>query len=70
LSRPGFLLSLWPWRSAAYLLSSAPVGIATLIGILVLAGAGGLLSVAVVGLPLLGALGLAGVPGTATRPAY
>lgn len=62
LARPGFLLSSWPWRSVAYMLSSAPVGIATLAGIAVTAVVGGVLAVAVVGLPLLAALCFAGLP--------
>ncbi|MEV7547954.1 sensor domain-containing protein, partial [Streptomyces sp. NPDC089915] len=62
LTRPDFLLSPWPWRSAAYLLSSAPVGAAALVTMVVLAVVGGLLAVVLVGLPLLAALALAGIP--------
>lgn len=62
LTRPGFLLSSWPWRSAAYLLSSAPVGAGALVTMVVLAGVGGVLAVVLVGLPLLAGLVLAGIP--------
>lgn len=33
MSRTGFVLSPWPWRSAAYLLSGAVCGAVTLVGI-------------------------------------
>ncbi|WP_449351506.1 hypothetical protein [Streptomyces shaanxiensis] len=33
LTRSGYLRSGWPWRAAAYLLSSAPVGIVVLLAI-------------------------------------
>ncbi|SEG28456.1 Signal transduction histidine kinase [Actinacidiphila yanglinensis] len=62
LARPDFLLTSWPWRSAGYLLSSAPVGLVTLVGMLVATGIAGGLSLVVVGLPLLALLGLAGLP--------
>ncbi|MER7682596.1 sensor domain-containing protein [Streptomyces sp. NPDC096934] len=62
MSRPGFLLSAWPWRSAAYLLSGAVTGAATLVGIVTLAAVGGPLSVVLVGLPLLVVLALTGIP--------
>jgi hypothetical protein len=45
LPQPGFLLSSWPWRSAAYLLSSAPVGAAALVAMVVVAVSGGVLAV-------------------------
>jgi signal transduction histidine kinase len=62
LARPGFLLTSWPWRSAGYLLSSAPVGLTALVAIVVAVGIAGGLSIVVVGLPLLAFLGLAGLP--------
>ncbi|WP_344630108.1 sensor histidine kinase [Streptomyces glaucosporus] len=60
--RPGFLLSPWPWRSAAYLLTGAVTGVVVLVGIVVSAVAGGVLAVVLVGLPLLVLTVLAGVP--------
>ncbi|MET9518587.1 sensor domain-containing protein [Streptomyces sp. NPDC002994] len=67
LARPGYLLSSWPWRSAGYLLSSAPVGIAALVVIVVGATLGTVLAVVLLGLPLLALLALSGVPVAATE---
>ncbi|MBT2396433.1 sensor histidine kinase [Streptomyces sp. ISL-100] len=67
LARPGYLLSSWPWRSAGYLLSSAPVGIAALVTIVVGATVGTVLAVVLIGLPLLALLALSGVPVAATE---
>ncbi|MGX1756551.1 sensor histidine kinase [Streptomyces lydicus] len=52
----------WPWRAALYLLSSVPLGVATLLALVLLAVAGSVLTVILVGLPLLLALALIGVP--------
>ncbi|WP_446040251.1 sensor histidine kinase [Streptomyces sp. SID1121] len=62
LARPGYLLTPWPWRTAAYLLSGIPAGIAVLVVTGALAVAGGLLSLVLVGLPLLALLALGGIP--------
>lgn len=62
LSRPGYLLSAWPWRAAAYLLTGAAGGAAVLAGLLVWVAAGGILAVVLVGLPLLAVTVLAGLP--------
>jgi signal transduction histidine kinase len=62
LARPDFLLTPWPWQSAAYLLSSALAGIAALGAIATATAIAGALAVTLVGLPLLAALGLVGVP--------
>ncbi|MET9481916.1 sensor domain-containing protein [Streptomyces sp. NPDC006638] len=62
LARPGYPLTPWPWRSAAYLLSGVPAGIAVLGVTGALAVAGGLLSLVLVGLPLLALLALGGIP--------
>jgi signal transduction histidine kinase len=62
LSRPGFLLSAWPWRAAGYLLSSAPVGVLVLVLLLAGVVVGGALSVFLVGLPLLALLVFSGLP--------
>ncbi|AZK94533.1 MULTISPECIES: sensor histidine kinase [Streptomyces] len=59
---PRFLRSVWPWRAVLYVLTGAVVGVLVLVGLtlaVVVAGAG---AVVVVGLPLLPALGLAGLP--------
>ncbi|MET9594841.1 sensor domain-containing protein [Streptomyces sp. NPDC006516] len=52
----------WPWRAALYLLSSVPAGLALLVTVLLLAVAGGALTLVLVGLPLLLVLALIGVP--------
>ncbi|MDT0546652.1 sensor histidine kinase [Streptomyces lonegramiae] len=62
LYQPGYLRSAWPWRAVLYLMSSAPVGLLALLGIIVLALVGGVLTILVLGLVVLAALGLAGVP--------
>ncbi|MEU5594198.1 sensor domain-containing protein [Streptomyces sp. NPDC020298] len=62
MTRPGFPLSAWPWRSALYLLSGALTGAVTLVVLAVTAVAGGALAVVLVGLPLLLATALAGIP--------
>ncbi|MEU3978670.1 sensor domain-containing protein [Streptomyces sp. NPDC026672] len=62
MSRPGFLLSAWPWRSAAYLLTGAVTGGAVLVGIVTAAAVCAVLSVVLVGLPLLVLVALGGIP--------
>ncbi|MFF4795900.1 sensor histidine kinase [Streptomyces sp. NPDC001276] len=62
MSRPGFLLSPWPWRSAAYLLSGAVTGVAALVGIVTVAAVCGALVIVLVGLPLLVLVALSGIP--------
>lgn len=62
MSRPGFLLSPWPWRSVAYLASGAVTGAAALLLIVIAAAAGGILALVLVGLPLLAATALSGIP--------
>uniref|UniRef100_UPI00281152FF sensor domain-containing protein n=1 Tax=Streptomyces sp. TaxID=1931 RepID=UPI00281152FF len=62
LARPGYPLSVWPWRSAGYLLTGALTGAVVLVGIVLSAVAGGVLALALVGIPLLLATALAGLP--------
>ncbi|WP_030320159.1 sensor histidine kinase [Streptomyces sp. NRRL B-3229] len=62
MSRPGFLLSAWPWLAAGYLLSGAVAGVLALVGLVTLAAVGGVLAVILVGLPLLLVLALVGLP--------
>ncbi|MFF3257064.1 sensor histidine kinase [Actinacidiphila glaucinigra] len=62
MSGPGFLLSTWPWRSLAYLLTGVVAGAVTLVGIVTAAAAGAALAVLLVGLPLLVLTALAGLP--------
>ncbi|MFJ5179759.1 sensor histidine kinase [Streptomyces griseoviridis] len=62
MSRPGFLLSAWPWRAAAYLLTGAVTGVATLVGIVTVAAVCGALAIVLVGLPLLVMVALSGIP--------
>ncbi|CAL9404209.1 hypothetical protein SUDANB140_01518 [Streptomyces sp. enrichment culture] len=62
MSRPGFLLSAWPWRAAAYLLTGTVTGVATLVGIVTVAAVCGALAIVLVGLPLLVMVALSGIP--------
>ncbi|MFG2878343.1 sensor histidine kinase [Streptomyces sp. NPDC048337] len=62
LPRPRYLRSAWPWRAAGYLAASALTGIPVLLAILLLAGFGAALGPVLIGLPLLAALGLVGLP--------
>lgn len=62
LSRPGYLLSPWPWRAVAYLLTGAVTGAAVLVGLVAVVAVGGVLAVVLVGLPLLAAVAFAGLP--------
>ncbi|MCX3287299.1 sensor domain-containing protein [Streptomyces sp. NEAU-H22] len=62
LSRPGYLLSAWPWRSACYLLTGAVTGAVVLVGIVLSVVVGGVSALALVGLPLLLGTALAGLP--------
>ncbi|MGV9451888.1 sensor histidine kinase [Streptomyces sp. NPDC003635] len=62
MSRPGFLLSPWPWRSVAYLLTGVLAGLAALVSLVTLLAVGGVLAIALVGLPLLAVTALAGLP--------
>ncbi|WP_274563315.1 sensor domain-containing protein [Streptomyces spiramyceticus] len=62
LRRPTFLLTSWPWRAVAYLLSSTPVGVLGLIAVVTAVAVGGALAIVVVGVPLLMAAFLSGVP--------
>ncbi|MFB7482107.1 sensor histidine kinase [Streptomyces anulatus] len=56
------LLGGRPWRAALYLLTSVPLGVATLVALLLLAVVGSALTVLVIGVPLLLTLVLAGIP--------
>nr|WP_030547002.1 sensor domain-containing protein [Streptomyces albus] len=62
MSRPGFLLSAWPWRSVAYLLTGAAAGATALVGVVTVAAFAGALAITVVGLPLLVVVALTGIP--------
>ncbi|MDQ0957064.1 signal transduction histidine kinase [Streptomyces sp. B4I13] len=62
MSRPGFLLSAWPWRSAGYLLTGTLTGVVTLVGIVVSVVVCGALALVLVGLPLLVVPALGGIP--------
>ncbi|MEW2300168.1 sensor histidine kinase [Streptomyces sp. NPDC006655] len=59
---PGFLISPWPWRAAAYLSTGAVTGAVLLVGLVGAVTAGGVLAVVFVGLPLLLLTALAGLP--------
>ncbi|MEU0159486.1 sensor domain-containing protein [Streptomyces sp. NPDC006261] len=56
------MLSGRPWRAALYLLTSVPLGAATLLTLVLLAVADSALAVVLVGLPLLLVLVLSGIP--------
>ncbi|MFJ1782926.1 sensor histidine kinase [Streptomyces anulatus] len=56
------LLGGRPWCAALYLLTSVPLGVATLVALLLLAVVGSALTVLVIGVPLLLTLVLAGIP--------
>ncbi|MGW2509443.1 sensor histidine kinase [Streptomyces scopuliridis] len=62
LARPDFLLSPWPWRAAAYLLSGVPAGAAVLVVAVAVIAVGGVLSLVLIGLPLLALTALGGLP--------
>ncbi|MCX5035994.1 MULTISPECIES: sensor histidine kinase [Streptomyces] len=62
LSARGYLLSPWPWRAVAYLVTGAVAGAVTLVGFVAALAAGGVLAVVLVGLPLLVLTALAGLP--------
>lgn len=57
-----YVRTAWPWRATLYLLTSVPLGLATLTGLLLLAVAGSALTVVLIGIPLLLTLVLAGIP--------
>ncbi|MFB6891979.1 sensor histidine kinase [Kitasatospora sp. NPDC056327] len=63
--RPGFLRSAAPWRAAGYLLATGLTGPLLCAALLVSVVVGGALAVLLVGLPLLAALALAGLPAAA-----
>lgn len=58
----GFLASRWPWRSMCYLGTGAAYGAGAAVLLFSLVAVGAALSMALVGLPLLAAVCLAGVP--------
>jgi signal transduction histidine kinase len=62
MARPGYLMSAWPWRSAAYLLTGVVTGVVVLVGIVASAAVGGVFALVLVGLPLLLCTALAGIP--------
>ncbi|MFJ8110344.1 sensor histidine kinase [Streptomyces sp. NPDC096132] len=62
LSRPGYLLTPWPWRAAAYLLTGTVTGAVVLVGLVVWVAVGGVLAIVLVGLPLVAVTVFAGLP--------
>ncbi|MFF9816472.1 sensor histidine kinase [Streptomyces sp. NPDC014006] len=62
LGRPRYLLTPWPWRATAYLVSGVALGVAVLVSLVTLVAVGGVLALVLVGLPLLAAVALAGLP--------
>ncbi len=61
LASPRFLVSSWPWRSYAYLLSSVPIGVLTIAILIVYAAASAVLSLLVIGVLMWTAFPLLGV---------
>ncbi len=61
MASPRFLVSSWPWRSYAYLLSSVPVGVLTIAVLVGLAGASAVLSPILIGILLITFFPLIGV---------
>ncbi|MET9774236.1 sensor domain-containing protein [Streptomyces sp. NPDC006367] len=61
-SGPGYLLSAWPWRAVAYLVTGALAGAVTLVVLVAAVALGSVLAVVVVGLPLLVLTALVGIP--------
>ena len=59
---PGFLRSRWPWRAVGYLLASGLAGLLLCVVLVLCGTVGGVLAVVLVGLPLVAALALVGVP--------
>ncbi|MET9822847.1 sensor domain-containing protein, partial [Streptomyces sp. NPDC006349] len=62
LPAPRYLLSAWPWRSVAYLVTGAAAGAATLVAVVAAVAVGGVLTVVLVGLPMLVLTSLVGIP--------
>ncbi|WP_207928937.1 sensor histidine kinase [Actinomadura sp. 6K520] len=62
LAHPGFLVSPWPWRSLAYLVTTVPVGLACMVALVVLAGVGAMTVPVVIGVALLAGVVLLGIP--------
>ncbi|MFJ2214201.1 sensor histidine kinase [Streptomyces sp. NPDC101062] len=62
MSRPGFLLSVWPWRCVAYLLTGAVTGVVVLVVTVAAVAVCGVLALVVVGLPLFAVVALGGIP--------
>ncbi|MFJ6657423.1 sensor histidine kinase [Streptomyces sp. NPDC091377] len=62
MARPGFVVSWWPWRSVAYLVTGAVTGAVVLVGLVAAVAAGGVLALVLVGLPLLVLTAFAGLP--------
>ncbi len=62
LARPGYLKSAWPLRAAVYLLTGIPLGLLILLALAAGVVFGVVLSVVLVGLPLLALTPLSGVP--------
>ena len=62
LADPGFLVSLWPWRSMAYLGTGVLYGAGAMVLLFSLISVGLVLSLVLVGIPLLAAVCLAGLP--------
>ena len=62
LATRGYLLSAWPLRAAAYLALHGLAGMLALLVAAAVLAAGGMLAIVVVGIPLLGALALLGLP--------
>ena len=62
-----FLLSAWPWRGLAYLLSTGLSGLLALSVLATMVVVGGLLSTVLIGVPIFAAIAFAGIPAAAVE---
>ncbi|MET7680789.1 sensor domain-containing protein [Streptomyces sp. NPDC005423] len=62
MSRPGYLLSPWPWRAVAYLATGVVAGVGVLVALVFLVAVGGVLTLALVGVVPLAVTPLVGRP--------
>ena len=60
LASPRYLISSWPWRSYAYLLTSVPMGVVSIVVLVGLAGLSAVLSPILIGIVMLAAFPLIG----------
>src|SRR5262245_40017246 len=62
MTRRRFLVSAWPWRAIAYLLTASIPGVLGLSVLVTVLVVGGLLSAVLIGIPMLASVALGGIP--------